>query len=159
MLLIFFVLHVREMNNKSTLPSGCGRPWRWRQQVPPKDYYPLASLYDVTTKNTTTWMLKTAKASDLTSLNSPVWTPTSACVLRWRTWLSQKHELHRRSYFLAPWLLSLSLFCRSYCLDVCVCMRKRERVRVCIIGYLRLFQSYFEKPDSHSAGQWISHIL
>jgi len=40
-------------------------PWRWRQQGPPKLWYPTATLQGVTTQKTSTWIFTDVWTSDL----------------------------------------------------------------------------------------------
>jgi hypothetical protein len=39
--------------------------WRWRQQGPPKNWYPTTSLYDVRTQKTPNWTFTVVKISNL----------------------------------------------------------------------------------------------
>jgi len=33
-------------------------PWRWRQQGPPKCWYPITTLQSVTNQKTSTWIVR-----------------------------------------------------------------------------------------------------
>jgi len=40
-------------------------PWRWRQQGPPKSWYPITTLYGVTTRKTSVRLFTAVKTSNL----------------------------------------------------------------------------------------------
>jgi hypothetical protein len=58
-------------------------PWRWRQQRPPKRWYPNTKLRDVTTLKIATWMLWQMKHNRKRQLNGSSQYPIRGILYRW----------------------------------------------------------------------------